>query len=38
MEVIYYDVLDQLALGRAQKCHSLEELLKRADFVTLHGN
>lgn len=36
MRVLYYDILEKLALGNAQKCKTLEELLKKADVVTLH--
>ncbi|MEN1785869.1 MAG: phosphoglycerate dehydrogenase [Bacteroidota bacterium] len=36
MRVYYYDVADQLALGNAIKCNSLEELLSISDVVTLH--
>lgn len=36
MRVYYYDVGDQLALGNAIKCASLEELLNVSDVVTLH--
>ncbi|MDX1364011.1 phosphoglycerate dehydrogenase [Arenibacter latericius] len=36
MRVYYYDVADQLALGNATKCNSLEELLNISDVVTLH--
>jgi len=36
MEVYYYDIVDKLALGNAKKCHSLPELLKKADVITLH--
>lgn len=36
MEVYYYDVLEKLALGNARKCHSLKELLKKADIITIH--
>ncbi|MEL7268986.1 MAG: NAD(P)-dependent oxidoreductase, partial [Bacteroidota bacterium] len=36
MRVYYYDVSDQLALGNAIKCGSLEELLGLSDVVTLH--
>ena len=36
MEVYYYDVLEKLALGNARKCHSLKELLKKVDIVTVH--
>lgn len=36
LDVIFYDVLKKLPLGRARPVDSVEELLKRADFVTLH--
>lgn len=36
MEVYYYDLVEKLALGNAQKVGSLEELLKKVDIVTLH--
>ena len=36
MRVVYYDLEDKLALGNAQRCDSLEELLERAETVTLH--
>ena len=36
MRVYYYDVEDQLALGNAIKCHTLENLLNVSDVVTLH--
>ncbi|MGB0777327.1 MAG: phosphoglycerate dehydrogenase [Flavobacteriaceae bacterium] len=36
MEVYYFDVMDKLALGNARRCHSLEELLKISDVVSLH--
>ncbi|GGW40659.1 phosphoglycerate dehydrogenase [Arenibacter certesii] len=36
MRVYYYDVGDQLALGNATRCNSLEELLNISDVVTLH--
>lgn len=36
MEVYFYDIVDRLALGNAKPCHSLEELLKKADIVSLH--
>ncbi|MEM1339239.1 MAG: phosphoglycerate dehydrogenase [Bacteroidota bacterium] len=36
MRVYYYDVADQLALGNAIRCHTLEELLTVSDVVTLH--
>src|SRR5215217_6077287 len=36
MRVIFYDLEDKLALGNAEACGSLEELLDRAETVTLH--
>src|SRR4051794_10239068 len=36
MRVLFYDLEDKLALGSAQACGSLEELLERAETVTLH--
>lgn len=36
LNVIYYDIEEKLALGNATKCHSLNELLERADIVSLH--
>lgn len=36
MRVYYYDVVRKLALGNAQACDSLEELLGKSDVVTLH--
>ncbi|WP_298508893.1 phosphoglycerate dehydrogenase [uncultured Kordia sp.] len=36
MKVFYYDIEDRLALGNAQKCKSLEELLSISDVVSLH--
>ncbi len=36
MRVYYYDVADQLALGNAVKCNTLEDLLSVSDVVTLH--
>lgn len=36
MEVYYYDTLEKLAMGNARKCHSLKELLKKADIITVH--
>ena len=36
MNVIYYDVEQKLALGNAQPVKALDELLDRADIVTLH--
>jgi D-3-phosphoglycerate dehydrogenase / 2-oxoglutarate reductase len=36
MNVIYYDVVDRLALSNARRCESLPELLTQADVVSLH--
>lgn len=36
MKVIYYDVVPLMALGSAKQVPTLKDLLKQADFVTLH--
>ena len=36
MRVLYFDVLTKLPLGNAEPVASMDELLKRADVVTLH--
>ncbi|MGE5692647.1 MAG: phosphoglycerate dehydrogenase [Candidatus Zixiibacteriota bacterium] len=36
MNVIFYDIVEKLALGNARPVHSLEELLRQSDVVTLH--
>ncbi|MPQ97312.1 phosphoglycerate dehydrogenase [Modestobacter sp. I12A-02628] len=36
MRVLFYDLEQKLALGNAEACASLEELLERAETVTLH--
>lgn len=36
MKVIYHDVITKLPLGNAHQVGSLEELLNKADIVTLH--
>jgi D-3-phosphoglycerate dehydrogenase len=36
MVVYYYDVVEKLQLGNARKCNTMQELLEKADFVTLH--
>ncbi|KAJ1329423.1 2-oxoglutarate reductase-like protein [Microdochium nivale] len=36
MSVIYYDVVNLMALGTARQVPTLEALLNQADFVTLH--
>ena len=36
MNVIFYDLVEKLALGNARRCKSLKELLKQADIVSMH--
>ncbi|OCT54800.1 D-3-phosphoglycerate dehydrogenase 2 [Cladophialophora carrionii] len=36
MDVIYYDVVNLMAMGTARQVPTLEALLKNADFVTCH--
>lgn len=36
MEVVFYDVLKKLPLGRAKALPSLQALLEQSDFVSLH--
>jgi D-3-phosphoglycerate dehydrogenase len=36
MRVSFYDTADKLALGNAERCDSLDELLAVSDVVTLH--
>jgi D-3-phosphoglycerate dehydrogenase len=36
MRVYFYDIADKLALGNAQRCASLEELLSKAETISLH--
>ncbi|WP_175402830.1 phosphoglycerate dehydrogenase [Mangrovivirga cuniculi] len=36
MDVYYYDIVEKLALGNATKCNSLNELLNKADVISLH--
>ncbi|CAB4252233.1 similar to Saccharomyces cerevisiae YIL074C SER33 3-phosphoglycerate dehydrogenase, catalyzes the first step in serine and glycine biosynthesis [Maudiozyma barnettii] len=36
MHVIYYDILNIMAIGKAKQVATMEELLVKADFVTLH--
>ncbi len=36
MRVVFYDLEEKLALGNAESCASLDELLERAEAVTLH--
>ncbi len=35
-KVIFFDIDDKLALGNAQRCSTLEDLLEQADVVSLH--
>ncbi len=36
LRVIFFDVVPKLAIGNARACSTLDELLERSDFVTLH--
>jgi D-3-phosphoglycerate dehydrogenase / 2-oxoglutarate reductase len=36
MQVIFFDIASKLAMGNNARCASLDELLRSADFVTLH--
>ena len=36
MQVYFYDVAEKLALGNAQKCQTLQEILSICDVITLH--
>src|SRR5690606_8074619 len=36
MRVLYYDIVKKLPLGNARAMDSLGDLLRHADFVTLH--
>jgi D-3-phosphoglycerate dehydrogenase len=36
MHVVYHDIEAKLALGNAERAHGLDDLLARADVVTLH--
>lgn len=36
LKVIFYDIVNKLPLGNAQAAHSLDDLLKQADIVSLH--
>jgi D-3-phosphoglycerate dehydrogenase len=36
MKVIFYDVVSKLSLGNAKPVATLQDLLKKSDFVTLH--
>jgi D-3-phosphoglycerate dehydrogenase len=36
MKVIFYDVTNKLALGNAESCKTLDDILKKSDIITLH--
>ncbi len=36
MHVLFYDIEEKLALGNAERCETLDELLERSDAVTIH--
>jgi len=36
MQVVFYDIVRHMPMGRAQACPDLSTLLQQADFVTLH--
>lgn len=36
MRVVFYDLVDKLSLGNAERCVSLDELLEVSDIVSLH--
>lgn len=36
MQVLYYDVVPLMAMGTAKQVSTLDELLRRSDFVSLH--
>ncbi|MCU0449763.1 MAG: phosphoglycerate dehydrogenase [Bernardetiaceae bacterium] len=36
MDVFFYDLADRLAIGKAVRCRTLNELLNKVDVVTLH--
>ncbi len=36
MEVLYYDIVEKLSLGKARKCRSLHDLLHKVDVVSVH--
>jgi D-3-phosphoglycerate dehydrogenase len=36
MRVYYYDIVDRLPLGNAQRCETLDELLEKVETVSLH--
>jgi D-3-phosphoglycerate dehydrogenase len=36
MKVSFYDIVERPILGNAEKCDSMDELLKKSDIVTVH--
>ncbi len=38
MQVLFYDVVDKLAIGNARKCQNLNQLLENADIISLHAD
>lgn len=36
MKVLYYDIISKLPIGNAKPCFSMSEMLKQADFISLH--
>ena len=38
MQVLFYDVVDKLAIGNARKCQNLNQLLEQADIISLHAD
>lgn len=36
LKVLFYDIIKKLPLGNATSCQTLEELLEKSDFVTMH--
>ena len=36
MKIIYFDVNNKLALGNAESCKTIDDLLKKSDVITLH--
>lgn len=36
LNVVFYDIVKKLPLGNARPCGSLEDLLSKADFISLH--
>lgn len=36
MSVVYYDVIEKMALGNAKSCSTLAELFKKSDIISIH--